>query len=65
MPTFREAEAAKVERLRREARHFTPDLRGVPCPICRRETSAKLQEATRDLRHPCCAEPAIMALGDR
>lgn len=34
MPTWREARAAKVERLKREQRYYTPDKLGRPCPVC-------------------------------
>lgn len=34
MTTWREARAARVERQRRERRHYTPDKLGKPCPAC-------------------------------
>lgn len=62
-PTWAEVRAAKDERLRREARLYTPDKRGPDCPVCRTPTVQAVTAATGDPRHITCAEPALMALG--
>ena len=62
MATWPEARAKKAERLRREARLYTPDRRGPACRRCGLPTVAGLTDPTNPL-HPCCAEPELMALG--
>lgn len=51
MSTWPEARAAKQERDRREARRMKA---GPLCPVCRQPTSARLVEATGEVRHPAC-----------
>lgn len=36
---------------------------GPPCPVCHTATVQAVSAALGDRRHPCCAEPALMALG--
>lgn len=66
MATWREAEAAKRERLRRERRYFTVDKRGPRCPVCHMPTSKALTEATGTAVHPACdPESADLMAGAR
>lgn len=57
MPTFPEARAAKAERSRREARYYTRDLLGRPCPIC----GGRVPTVIGVDFHPCCG-PDVAAL---
>lgn len=51
MGTWPEARAAKAERDRREHRHWTRDLLGRPCGVCRQRIPLVLGDV--DV-HPCC-----------
>lgn len=53
MPQAREFDAKKAERLRRAARHYTPDLLGAPCPLCRNAIPTALIAAGIGV-HPTC-----------
>lgn len=50
MPTTREVEAARVERVRRQQRHYTPDRLGERCPRCGTRVVADLNDPI----HPAC-----------
>lgn len=60
MPTTREIQAKKAERLRREQRYYTPDKRGPDCWVCRNPTDPKVSAATGEALHPTCAVPQVM-----
>lgn len=53
MTTWPEARAAKAERGRREQRHYTPDLLGLPCRYCHTKVPKALNEAGY-YAHPTC-----------
>lgn len=53
MPQTREFDAKKAERLNRDRRHFTPDLLGPPCPVCKTPIVTPLIDAGVGV-HPCC-----------
>jgi hypothetical protein len=55
--TWREAVAAKVERQRKEARFYTPDLLGRKCPYCPLKVPLALTAAGIEV-HPCCGPQA-------
>lgn len=66
MSTWEEARAAKDNRLRREARYYTTDLRGPRCPVCKGWTDPAVAAATGYATHPCCErEFVVLSRRDR
>lgn len=57
MPTTREVAAAKLSRLERERRHYTPAMLGRPCPDCKERVPLALVNAGEHY-HPTCGKAA-------
>lgn len=58
MPTTREVQAAKENRLRREQRYYTLDRRGAPCAVCRTPLDGRLSDLG-EATHPCCDKEGL------
>lgn len=59
MPTNREVQAKKTERIRAEDRRKA--LRGPDCPVCHLPTWKPLVDETGDTVHATCSDPDLMA----